>query len=156
MAGDPSFPHMDGSGGFPMGPPSMAGTPGPGAFGPGAGTFGSAGGFPGQGFGGPQSTYALPSGLGAASSPYPPMNSGYSQTAGMHSGGFDSRAEAAFSSAGHQNSRSSFSNGGGLYSGGAADAADPFTFLSSGIGGLSMGGDESRRNGANSTSKSPA
>ena len=134
----------------------MAGTPGPGAFGHAAGGFASAGGFPGQSFGAPQSTYALPSGLGAASSPYPPMNSAYGHGAGMHSGGFDSRAEAAFSSAGHVNN-SSFSNGAGLYGGGGAGdpSSDPFTFLSSGIGGLSMN-DEGRRNGANTTSKSPA
>ncbi|KAL1297783.1 hypothetical protein AAFC00_006319 [Neodothiora populina] len=154
MAGDPSFPPMDGGAPFPIAPPSMAATPGPAGYGPAAAAFAS-GGYLGQGFAGPQSTYALPSGLGAASSPYPPMNSAYGQGAAMHSGGFDSRAEAAFSSAGQNNNNSSFSNGGNLY--GAGDAnPDPFNFLSSGIGALSMGGDEARRNGANTTSKSPA
>jgi hypothetical protein len=68
----------------------------------------------------------------------------------MHSGGFDSRAEAAFS-AGQNNS--SFSNGGGMYAGEQA-TPDPFTFLSSGLSGLSVS-DDARRNGAN-PSKSPA
>lgn len=155
VVAESSFPAMDQGQGYPMGPPSMAGTPGPAGFGPGAGGYGSAGGFPGQGFGGPQSTYALPSGLGAGSSPYPPpMSSGYGHNQGMHSGGFDSRAEAAFSSAG-QNNNSSFGNGGGMY-GGADGNPDPFTFLSSGLGGLSMGDDQGRRNGSNTASKSPA
>ena len=81
------------------------------------------------------------------------MNSGYGHSGGMQSGGFDSRAEAAFSSAGHQQGHS-FSNGGNMYGNNEA-ASDPFNFLSTGLGNLSMGGDESRRNGAGA-SKSPA
>ena len=136
----------------------MGGTsgPGPGHFGSGPAGYGAASGYPGpQGFGGPQSTYALPSGLGAAASPYPPMGSGYGgHNAGMPAGGFDSRAEAAFSSAG-QHGAGSFSNGGHSYGGNHDNAPDPFNFLSSGLGNLSMGGDDARRNGAN-PSKSPA
>lgn len=164
VVADPAYANsMDGPGNYGMGPPSMAGTPGPSHYGGGgAGGYGSAGGFPGQGFGGPPSTYALPSGLGAAaSSPYPPMGSGYGghsggmHSGGMHSGGFDSRAEAAFSSAGgHNNNNSSgFSNGSGMY--GGDGTPDPFNFLSSGLHNLSMS-DDARRNGANSSSKSPA
>lgn len=155
--GDPSMEAPGGA--FGMGPPSIGGTPGPGHFGGAPGGYGSAGpGFPGQGFGGPSSTYALPSGLGAAASPYPPMNSGYGHSGGMQSGGFDSRAEAAFSSAGHSNN-GGFSNGGGngMYGSGGNDAPpDPFNFLSSGLSNLSMGGDDSRRNGVNNSTKSPA
>ena len=149
--GDPS---MENQGGYGMGPPSMAGTPGPGHFGGAPGGYGSGGGYPGQGFGGPPSTYALPSGLGATASPYPPMNSGYGHNGGMQSGGFDSRTEAAFSSGGQQGG-GGFSNGGGMY-GGNDGTPDPFNFLSSGLGSLSMGDDNSRRNGANASSKSPA
>ncbi|KAJ9629822.1 Asparagine-rich protein (ARP protein) [Taxawa tesnikishii (nom. ined.)] len=147
---------MDGTPtGYGMGPPSMAGTPGPAPYGGGASGFGSAGGFPGQAFGGPPSTYGVPSGMGAAASPYPPVNAGYGHSGGMQSGGFDSRAEAAFSNAGHSNAASGFSNGGGMYGGGNDSVSDPFNFLSSGLSGLSMGGDENRRNGTNNASKSP-
>ncbi|KAI9658702.1 MAG: hypothetical protein M1821_002262 [Bathelium mastoideum] len=156
VVADSAYPSpMDAPSSFGMGPPSMAGTPGPGPFGNTAG-FGSSAGFPGQHYGGPPSTYALPSGLGAGASPYPPMNAQYGANGGMSSGGFDSRAaEAAFSSAGQIPNQGSagFPNG-GLYSTDAG--ADPFSFLSSGIGGLSMG-DDGRRNGANaSSSRSPA
>ncbi|CAD0054414.1 unnamed protein product [Aureobasidium pullulans] len=99
LVADSNF-QQDGSQGFGMAPPSMAGTPGP--------------------------------------APYAPQQelrrSAYGHNAGMHSGGFDSRAEAAFS-AGQNNS--SFSNGGGI-----------------GLSGLSVS-DDARRNGAN-PSKSPA
>ena len=147
----------EGPGSYGMGgPPSMGGTPGAGHYGNGPAGYGSAGGYPGpQGFGGPQSTYALPSGLGAASSPYPPMGSAYGgHNGGMPSGGgFDSRADTAFSSA-SQHGAGSFSNGGHSY-GGNDNGHDPFNFLSAGLGNLSMGGDDARRNGAN-TNKSPA
>ncbi|KAK4939952.1 hypothetical protein LTR28_009250, partial [Elasticomyces elasticus] len=146
---------MDGQGsGYGMGPPSMAATPGPGPFGA-PGGFGAGAGFPGQGFGGPPSTYALPSGLGAGTSPYHPMGSGFGHNGGMHSGGFDSRTEAAFSNAG-QGGSSNFSNYSNGQNFGNDGANDPFSFLSTGLGGLSMGGDDSRRNGAANASKSPA
>ncbi|KAG9951090.1 hypothetical protein KCU81_g9707, partial [Aureobasidium melanogenum] len=150
LVADSNFQQVDGSQGYGMAPPSMAGTPGPAPYAPQQGGFNSAGNFPGQTYGGPQSTYALPSGLGAGTSPYPAMSSAYGHNAGMPSGGFDSRAEAAFS-AGQNNS--SFSNGGGMYAGEQA-TPDPFTFLSSGLSGLSVS-DDARRNGTN-PSKSPA
>ncbi|KAF2403034.1 hypothetical protein EJ06DRAFT_317715 [Trichodelitschia bisporula] len=133
---------------FGMGPPSMAGTPGPGQFG--GGMLGSAGGFPGQQFGGPPSTYALPSGLGAPSS-YPQMGGGYGPNGGMPGTGFDSRAaEAAFSSAPGGPSQSQ----GGYSNGGFDGQPDPFSFLGSGLSSLSI--DDSRRNAGPGASKSPA
>ncbi|KAF2816533.1 uncharacterized protein BDZ99DRAFT_138337 [Mytilinidion resinicola] len=142
---------MDTPSSFGMGPPSMAGTPGPGPFA--AAGFGSGGGFPGQQFGGPPSTYALPSGIGAAS-PYPPMGAQYAPNGGMHGGTpFDSRAaEAAFTSAG----QAPASAGAGFSNGGFNDGGhnDPFSFLSTGLGGLSMNDD--RRNPNNPANKSPA
>ncbi|KAF2841200.1 hypothetical protein M501DRAFT_1014013 [Patellaria atrata CBS 101060] len=151
VVADSAFPSpMDTPSSFGMGPPSMAGTPGPGPF-PGPGAFGSGAGFPGQPFGGPPSTYALPSGLGGAS-PYPPMNPQFApHNGGMHSTGFDSRAEAAFSSAGQMPP----SGGAGFSNGGFSEGQnDPFSFLSSGLSGLSM--DDSRRNAPNNSGKSPA
>lgn len=151
VVADSAFPsQMDNSSnyGMGMGPPSMAATPGPGPFAAAAG-FGSGAGFPGQQFGGPPSTYALPSGLGAAS-PYPPMGAHYAPNGGMHSTGFDSRAaEAAFTAAGPPSAGAGFSNGG--FSDGHSD---PFSFLSTGLGGLSM--DDGRRNVPGASNKSPA
>lgn len=158
VVADSAFPSpLEPPSGYGMGPPSMAGTPGPGPFAGASGGF-SSGGFGGQQYGGPPSQYALPSGLGAPTGAYPPMGAGYGQG---HSGGpFDSRAaEAAFTSAGNGPSPSTGAqNGSSAYSGTAAYGSmdgnsDPFAFLSSGLGGLSMN-DDSRRNGANSN-KSP-
>ncbi|KAF4555218.1 Hypothetical protein D9617_3g022900 [Elsinoe fawcettii] len=148
-------PGMEGPASYGM-PPSMGG-PAPGPFGGAPSGYGSAGGFPGQGFGGPApSTYALPSGLGAGPSPYPPMGAPYGGSSGLPSGGFDSRTEAAFSSAGQ--SQGGFANGGGYGAPSGGDSQhDPFNFLNTSLGNLSMGGgnDDGRRNGAN-TNKSPA
>ncbi|KAI9822651.1 MAG: hypothetical protein M1827_000370 [Pycnora praestabilis] len=150
---------IDAPSGYGMGTPSVVGTPGPGPFAAAASGFGSGAGFPGQHFGGPPSTYALPSGLGAATGPYPPLNTQYGPSGGSHSAGpFDSRAaEAAFSSAGHGPSSAGASNGG--FYGGMDGASDPFAFLSSGLGGLSMS-DDARRDRLNgnsaSANKSPA
>ena len=143
--------------GYGMGPPSMAGTPGPGPFAAPAGGYGSSAFGNGQ-YGGPPSTYALPAGLGAPSGAYPPINTGYGHSAvSSHSGGpFDSRAaEAAFTSAGNGVPSSGAPNGnyGNAY-GGMDGSSDPFAFLSSGLGSLSMN-DDARRNGTNSN-KSPA
>ena len=158
VVADSAFPSpLEPPSGYGMGPPSMTGTPNPGPFAGASGGFGS-GGFGGQQYGGPSSQYALPSGLGAPTGAYPPMGAGYGQG---HSGGpFDSRAaEAAFTSAGNGPSPSTGAqNGTSAYSGtttyGGLDGnSDPFAFLSSGLGGLSMN-DDSRRNGANSN-KSP-
>ena len=158
VVADAAFPSpLEAPSGYGMGPPSMAGTPGPGPFAAAAGGYGS-GGFGGHQYGGPPSTYALPSGLGAPTGAYPPMNSGYGQASSHHSGGpFDSRAaEAAFSSASNGPPSAGGPNGnsyGGTY--GAMDGgSDPFAFLSTGLGGLSMS-DDVRRNGANAN-KSPA
>ena len=144
---------MDTPAPYNMGPPSMAATPGPGPFG-GAG-YGS-GAFGSHQYGGSPSTYALPAGLGAPTGPFPPMNAGYNQAPIGHSGGpFDSRAaEAAFSSA--SNGPSSSTSNGASYGNnyGQMDGADPFAFLSAGLGGLTMT-DDARRNGPN-TNKSPA
>lgn len=158
VVADSAFPspHEPPSG-YGIGPPSMAGTPGPGPFAGPAGGFGT-GGFSGQQYGGPPSQYALPSGLGAPTSSYPPMGAGYGQ--GLSGGPFDSRAaEAAFSSAGNGPHSSGAQNGstaysGTTYGGGMDGGPDPFAFLSSGLVGLSMNDDPARRNGAN-PKKSP-
>lgn len=145
VVADSAFPSpMDTPSGFGMGPPSMGGTPGPGPFG--AAGFGSGGGFPAQQYGGPPSSYALPSGMGAAS-PYAPMGPQYPPNGGMHSTGFDSRsAEAAFTAADQYPANQGPINGDGR--------GDSFSFLSTGFGALSMNDD--RRNAPNSASKSPA
>ena len=157
VVADSAFPSpLEPPSGYGMGPPSMAGTPGPGPFASAAGGFGSAA-FGGQQYGGPPSQYALPSGLGAPTGAYPTMGGGYG---GSQSGGpFDSRAaQAAFSSASNGPPSANDQNGGQQFSGSAYGGmdgnSDPFAFLSAGLGGLSMN-DDSRRNGANSN-KSPA
>ncbi|MCJ1316073.1 hypothetical protein MMC15_001393 [Xylographa vitiligo] len=161
VVADSSFSSpLDAPSGYSMGPPSMAGTPGPGPFAAAAGGYGS-GAFGGQHYGGPPSTYALPAGLGAPTGAYQSMSGGYGQSSmgsSMgHSGGpFDSRAaEAAFTSAGNGVPSTGPSNGsyGNAY-GGMDGASDPFAFLSTGLGSLSMS-DDARRNGTNSN-KSPA
>lgn len=135
-----------------MGPGSMAGTPGPGPFASAAGGFGSNSGY-GQHFGGPPSTYALPSGLGAPTGGYPSLNTHFSgQQGGSHSAGpFDSRsAEQAFQSA--TNGPAS-AGGANFYNQGESD---PFAFLSTGMGNMSMGGDARQNGGSAAPSKSPA
>ncbi|KAL9018918.1 MAG: hypothetical protein Q9185_003830 [Variospora sp. 1 TL-2023] len=159
VVADSAFPSpLEPPSGYSMGPPSMAGTPGPGPFAATAGAFG-AGGFGGQQYGGPPSTYALPSGLGASTGAFNPMGAGYGQGGGAHSGGpFDSRAaEAAFTAANNGPPHASAPNGStysGTNYGGVDGSSDPFAFLASGLGSLSMN-DDNRRNGANSN-KSPA
>lgn len=145
----------------PMDPPSnygigqggMGNNAGPGGFPSAAGGFGSQGGY-GQHFGGPPSTYALPSGLGAgAGSHYQPMNSHFGPGPGAHhAGAFDSRAaEVAFQSAG--NGPAGAAAGSNNFYGQAEN--DPFAFLSSGMGGLTVSGD-ARQNGNAAPNKSPA
>ncbi|KAI9676432.1 MAG: hypothetical protein M1817_000589 [Caeruleum heppii] len=144
---------IDASSVYGMGPPSVAGTPGPGPFATAAGGFPSGAGFPGQHYGGPPSTFALPSGLGAATGPYPSMNSHFGHGGGSASAGpFDSRAaEAAFSNAGQGPPSGAPANG--FYS---SQSDDPFAFLSTGLGGLTMN-DDARRERANGerANKSP-
>ncbi|KAL2760610.1 hypothetical protein ACRALDRAFT_2024554 [Sodiomyces alcalophilus JCM 7366] len=146
---------MDGPSTYNMNQGSMGGGPGPGPFGSGGGNFGSGGGYGGQHFGGPPSTYALPSGLGGGAAPYPSsLNTQFGPAPGAHSAGpFDSRAaEAAFQSASNGPASAGPSNN--FY---AQHESDPFAFLSSGIGGLSVSGGDARQNGgAAPPSKSPA
>ena len=158
VVADSSFASpMDPPSGYGMGP-SMGAAPGPaGPFATPAASYGS-GGFGGGTYGGPSSTYALPSGLGAPSGAWQPMsNPAFSHSTGVHSTApFDSRAaEAAFTAAGNGTQSSGASNGApyGAGYGVTTQGEDPFAFLSSGLGSLSMN-DESRRNGANAT-KSP-
>lgn len=158
VVADSGYPSpMDPPSNYGMGPGSMAGTPGPGPFASAAGGFGSSGGYGGQHFGGPPSTYALPSGLGASTGPYPSLNTHFGPSGGAHSAGpFDSRAaEAAFQSASNGPASAGPSNN--FYS--QQGESDPFAFLSSGIGNLSVSGD-ARQNGGSAQlsapSKSPA
>jgi hypothetical protein len=150
VVADSAFPSpMDTPSSFGMGPASMAGTPGP-AFGAPAFGQGPAG-FPGQQppFPAPPTSYALPSGMAGAG----PYATPFTPNGGMHATPFDSRAaEAAFTSAGGQmpSSGPGFSNGGFEGPGGA----DHFSFLSTGLGGLSMNDD--RRNVPNSQGKPSA
>lgn len=154
VVADSGYPSpMDTPSSYNMGQGSMAGTPGPGPFASTAGGFASGGGY-GQQFGGPPSTYALPSGLGGGAAPYPSLNTHFGPAPGSHSAGpFDSRAaEAAFQSAG--NGPASAGPGNNFYS---QNESDPFAFLASGIGGLSVSGQDARQNGGSvPPSKSPA
>ena len=141
--------------GYGMIPATVGGTPGPGSFATAAGAFGSGAGFAGQHYGGPPSTYALPSGLGAATGPFPSLNTHFGPSPGSASAGpFDSRAaEAAFSNAPQGPASAGLHNG--FYS---SQSDDAFAFLSTGLGGLSMNDDHARRDRLNGdrTNKSPA
>lgn len=155
VVADSAFPSpMDPPSSFGMGPNSMTSAPAPGPFTASTGAFG---GF-GQQFAAPPNNYAaLPSGLGSAPAAYPPMgqmNAGYGSANASHSAASFSNpaAQAAFTGADH-NSSTSASNG-AFY--GNDGSSDPFAFLSTGLGGLTVGEDaHSRRNGA-SANKSPA
>ncbi|KAJ6130870.1 Zinc finger RanBP2-type [Penicillium capsulatum] len=146
---------MDPPSGFGMGPNSMASTPAPGPFTP------TAGGFSGfnQQFGAPPNNYALaPGGLSNGPAAYPPMgqvNSGYGSSSTSHSAASfaNPATQAAFTGADHGVPSTGASNG-AFY--GSDGANDPFAFLSTGLGGLTVSDDpHSRRNGAGSN-KSPA
>lgn len=140
---------------------SMAGTPGPGPFASGNAFGGGAAAGYNQHFGGPPSHF-LPSGLGGAGAGgYP--GSGFSSGPGSHaSGPFDSRAaEAAFQSATNGPApggpSNNFYNGGNASGNGQGPDSDPFAFLSSNIGNLSVSGGDPRQNGNNApTNKSSA
>jgi hypothetical protein len=102
-----------------------------------------------QQYGAPQSTFALPSGMGAGASPYPPMGSHYTQSSGPQSA-FDSRAESAFTST----AQTPVGQNGNNY--GFEGASDPFSFLNTGMSSLGINDtDSNRRNGA-VTNKSPS
>lgn len=134
-------------------PPQQVGGHGDGShYGPGPTGYGSGGGYHGQQFGGPPSHFGAPAGLGGGPpGAYPPVGLQYGQGA-PHSAGFDSRSgEGGFTSAG-QNPASGGSNGPGY---GFEGGNDPFSFLSSGIGSLSVN-DDNRRNGPSNPTKSPA
>lgn len=166
VVADSGYPSpMDNASQYSMSQGSMGGTPGPGP-GPGpfasGNAFGSAGGY-NQHFGGPPSHF-LPSGLGGGAGAYPgSMNpQGFNSAPGSHGAGpFDSRAaEAAFQSAtngpvsGGPSSNNFYNNNGG---GNGGSENDPFAFLSSGISGLAVTGNEPRQNGSGApSSKSPA
>ncbi|CAI6100240.1 unnamed protein product [Clonostachys chloroleuca] len=164
VVADSGYPSgMDNSSQYSVSQSSMAGTPGPGP-GPGpfasGNSFGSGAGGYNQHFGGPPSHF-LPSGLAGGAGAYPSSlnTQGFGPAPGAQSAGpFDSRAaEAAFQSATNgpasagpsNNFYNSSNNGGG--------ESDPFAFLSSGIGGLSVSGSDGRQNGGSAPpSKSPA
>ena len=159
VVADSSFnSSMEPPSAYGIGPPSMGGAPGPGPFAPPASSYGS-GAFGASNYGGHASNFSIPSAIGGPGTPWQPMgNTAYSQVSGSHSTGpFDSRtAEAAFSSAGNPTPATSISNGAsfGTGYGGMDGGHDPFAFLSSGLGNLSMN-EDARRNGAN-TNRSPA
>lgn len=150
IVAEPGYPGpMDSHSSYGMHGHSM-GPSGPGSYG--GGGYGGQG-YQNQQYGGPQSTFALPSGMGAGASPYPPMGSHYTQSpSGPHSG-FDSRAESAFASSSQTPTTMSGApqNGGNQY--GYEGQSDPFSFLSAGLGSLSVNDTENRRNGA--ATKSP-
>jgi inhibitor of KinA sporulation pathway (predicted exonuclease) len=158
VVADSGYPSpMDNSSQYGMGQGSMGGTPGPGPFAS-ANSFGSGGGGGyNQHFGGPPSHF-LPSGLGGGSSSYPSSvnNQGFGSGPSHPAGPFDSRAaEAAFQSATNGPAATGPSNN--FYNNSGNNEADPFAFLSSGMGGLSVSGGDPRQNGGSAPpSKSPA
>lgn len=162
VVADSGYPSpMEQSSNYSMGPGSItAGTPGPGPFASSpAGPFGSSANYGGQHFGGGTSTaYALSSGIGSSTVPYPgTLNTHFGPSSGAHSAGpFDSRAaEVAFQSANNGPASAGPSN---FYS--SQGESDPFAFLSSGLSTLSMGSNDARQNGGSAQlsapSKSPA
>ncbi|PKS07953.1 hypothetical protein jhhlp_006565 [Lomentospora prolificans] len=153
VVADSGYPSpMDGGSNYPMSQGSMGSAPGHGPFASPAGSFASGGNYSGQHFGGPPSTYALPSGIGGGAAPYPSLNTHFGPSPGSHSAGpFDSRAaEAAFQSATNGPASAGPSN---FYN---QNENDPFSFLSTGMGGLSVSNNEGRQNGGAAPSKSPA
>ncbi len=161
VVAEAGFPNpMDGGpsayGAMSVGPGSMAGTPGPGPFASATGSFGGST-YGGQQYGAPQSTYALPSGLGASTGPFPmPANNHLNFGAQNPTGGFASRsAEEAFQSAANGPASAGPGNS-NFYS--QQGESDPFAFLSSGINNLNMSGDARQNGGASNaqpSSKSP-
>ena len=141
---------------FGMAPPpgSMANTPGPAPYGAGAQAFGSGAAFAPP----PPITFGMPSGMVAPGPGFPQMGGmtpGYaSNNMSQHS--FGPAAQAAFSGADNTAAPIGTPQN-GFY--GNEQGADPFAFLSAGLGNLSVGGDENqnpRRNGGPQSAKSPA
>ena len=101
----------------------------------------------------------MPSGMG-------PPGPGFPQMGGMHPGyasgnmshhSFGPAAQAAFSGAADTGAATGNTPQNGFY--GNEQGPDPFAFLSSGMGNLSVGNDENqgpRRNGGPQSAKSPA
>lgn len=165
VVADSGYPSpMDNASQYGMNQGSMGGAPGPGPFGSGSSFGGSGGGYNQQHFGGPPSHY-LPSGLGGGAAAYPSSlntHGSFGSGPASHAAGpFDSRAaEAAFQSATNGPASggpsNNFYNNNANNNGGNTEN-DPFAFLSSGIGGLSVSGGDGRQNGGSAPpNKSPA
>ncbi|KAH7252307.1 hypothetical protein BKA59DRAFT_510405 [Fusarium tricinctum] len=168
VVADSGYPSpMDNASQYGMSQGSMGGAPGSGPFGGSGSSFGGSGSsFGGSGggynqqqhFGGPPSHY-LPSGLGGGAAAYPSsLNTHGSFGSGpAHPvGPFDSRAaEAAFQSATNGPASGGPSNNFYNNNGGNGEN-DPFAFLSSGMGGLSVSGDGRQNGGSAPPNKSPA
>jgi inhibitor of KinA sporulation pathway (predicted exonuclease) len=166
VVADSGYPSpMDNASQYGMNQGSMGGGPGPGPFGSGSSYGGSGGGYNQQHFGGPPSHY-LPSGLGGGAAAYPSSlntHGSFGSGPASHSAGpFDSRAaEAAFQSATNGPASggpsNNFYNNNANNNNGGNGESDPFAFLSSGIGGLSVSGGDGRQNGGSAPpNKSPA
>lgn len=137
---------------FGMGPGSMASTPAPAPYGAGAAAFGS-----GAAFAQAPSQYGMPSGMGAPQAAFPQMGAmtpGYASSNMSHSS-FGPAAQAAFSGAADTTAPGNVPQN-GFY--GNEPNADPFAFLSAGLGNLSVGDENQppRRNGGPQSAKSPA
>ncbi|KAF4995532.1 hypothetical protein FGRMN_5075 [Fusarium graminum] len=168
VVADSGYPSpMDNASQYGMNQGSMGSAPGPGPFGSSSSFGGSGGGYnqqQPQHFGGPPSHY-LPSGLGGGAAAYPSSlntHGSFGSGPASHSTGpFDSRAaEAAFQSATNGPASggpsNNFYNNNGSNNNGGNGENDPFAFLSSGMGGLSVSGDGRQNGGSAPPNKSPA
>ncbi|KAF5658039.1 centractin [Fusarium heterosporum] len=168
VVADSGYPSsMDNASQYGMNQGSMGSAPGPGPFGSNSSFGGSGGGYnqqQPQHFGGPPSHY-LPSGLGGGAAAYPSSlntHGSFGSGPASHSTGpFDSRAaEAAFQSATNGPASggpsNNFYNNNGSNNNGGNGENDPFAFLSSGMGGLSVSGDGRQNGGSAPPNKSPA
>ena len=147
---DQSFPSpMAPPAEYNMGPGSMSSTPGPSHYGPGPNNYGA----PGYGQPAPQQYGMAHMGSGAGFPQMGAMNPNYASSTVSHSS-FGPAAQAAFSGAVDTQTPGQGQNG---FYGQEHGQGDPFSFLSSGMGGMSLQ-DENQprgRNGQPST-KSPA
>lgn len=139
---------------FGMTPGSIASTPGPSPYGPGANAFGGGAAFAQP----PPNQYGMPSGMGGPHGGFPQMggmNPGYASSNMSHSSFGHPAAQAAFSGAADTPNQGPAPHN-GFY--GNEQGADPFAFLSAGLGGLSVNDENqgSRRNGNAQSAKSPA
>ena len=152
VVADSGYPtSIDSPSSYGMAQGSMGGTPGPGPFGNAGPGFNSSPAY-GQQFGGPPSSAYLPSGIpgGNAGPPYGSMNAHFGPHGNQSAGGFDSRdAQAAFRAASNGPASAGPSN---FYA--SPNENDPFAFLSTGVSGLSVGGDSRQNGGAAPPGKS--